>query len=151
MSNIDIPGDELITLDKKNLRLFVWAQAALMVIGGGVAAAMGYYIGLAIAPVGLLLFFFGYMLGNIRLVTTTKGIYHVKHGKLVAKRTWPEINEVELVTKVNRSTSTSSKAHILVFRCNDGESLRYLCGWPQRDRIAVLAAECKKRDIPAIM
>lgn len=152
MSNLEIPGDELVTLDKSNMRKILYGQSALMVIGGGIAAAMGYPIGFIVAGVGLLPGLIGHFILTQRLVTTTEGVHYVRGSRVVDARRWEEIAEVELETKINTSSSgSSSKSHTLIFKCKDGKPLRYLCGWPQRDRIAVLAKHCKQRDIPAIV
>ena len=156
MIKLDIPGDELVTLDKKRIAFLLWGQASVMFIGGVEATLLGYYIGILIAAVALPLIMFGRMLGTTRLVATTEGVYHVRAKgvsatpMVVAKRAWSEISEVSLVSKTSGSGSRQSTSHTLVFECKDGKPLRYLTGWPQTDRIAVLAAQCKQRGIALV-
>jgi len=157
-NKLDIPGEPITTLDKRRVKLFLSLQAAVMLIGGVVAIVLGHLVGIAVALVAVPMFWLGRHIGATQLVVTSAGVYYVR-GKgihvvpqVVESATWDTITEVKLVTSRSTSSSGSSKSHSLRFtRSGDDDQLRYLVGFIQKDRFALLAKTCKEKSIPVTL
>ncbi len=153
MSKLDLPGQAITRLDKRKISIIMYVQGGVFFVAGVVAILFGRWEGLAaIFSLGLL--WMGKSLGTTRLEVTSEGVYYIR-GKGFNQQpvvhdsaTWDEIESVALVTRKTGSGSKSSTSHTMEFTRKAGDKkLKYLIGFVQADRVALLAKAAKQRGI----